>query len=115
MQLVFQHNPQAPVLDREQQIGLDGHLLCKLPTAVVKQAPPQWTREGNRAPSVVWRKGVPRRWRVVEGRQAAAACLQANPHREVIAAPAAVAAAAAEEDKEGRICIHTHRKKKSGC
>ncbi len=52
-------------------------------------------------------KGVSRKRRVVEDRQAALPCHPHNPHREVTvvvaAAAVVVAAAAAEEDREERL------------
>jgi hypothetical protein len=90
---------------------------------VVGQVPRQWKVVESRAPSVAWKKGVVRRWRVTVGSQAAKARPPHNPRKEVVAVAAAAAVvlgavaavvAAAEEDKEGKTCIPTHGRTKSG-
>jgi hypothetical protein len=96
---------------------------------VVSKAPRRRKVGESRVPSVAWKKGVARRWKVIVGSQAAKARPPHNPRREVVAVaavpavpvvavPAAVAAAAvaavAEEDKEGRPCTPTHEKAGSG-
>jgi hypothetical protein len=111
--------------------------LGEVQAVAVNQAPRRRKVGESRVPSEARRKGVVRRWRVIVGSQAGKARPH-NPRREVVAvavvpavaavaspaaavvvgavaaAAAAAVAAAAEEDKEGRTCIPTHGKTKSG-
>jgi hypothetical protein len=106
---------------------VDRQDLREVQTVVVSKAPRRRKVGESRVPSVAWKKGVARRWRVIVGSRAAKARPPHNLRREVAAVPAvpvvevpaAVAvpavAAAAEEDKEGRPCTPTHEKMRSGC
>ena len=69
---------QAGRMDRGGQAG-------RMLAVVINQAPRRWKVGESRVPSVAWRKGVVRRWRVIVGSQAAKARPPHNPRREVVA------------------------------
>jgi uncharacterized protein YccT (UPF0319 family) len=114
VQETFPNNPRALLPDRKRWIVKEGREVWELETVAADQALRRWKAVEGRAHSVAWIEEIMQGRRVIAGRQAAKPCPLHNPHGKPAAVPAVVAVvAAAEEDKEERICAHTQEEKES--